>query len=184
MVKSDNYDDDDASTYIESRGFRFRTLSKRPHTPSEHASNIMYPVGSMTYAGGARAQAFRFDGVPYGWEVCPPDEVSIAVCTNYSWQSAGLMLGDGKEHATLGCSCTTCMLSSQPTRRPHLRATKAYSTSAVDVLLRRRCYPDFIPCSRNSEAMVRSGERGAWECEVCMWFHSRLLASSCVMCNR
>lgn len=194
MVKSDNYDDDDASTYIELQGYRFRTLSKRQHTPSEHASNTLYPVGSMTCAGGTRVQAFRFDVVPYGWEVCPPDEVSIAVCTNYSWQRAGLMLSDGREHATLDCSCTTCMLSSQPTRRPHLRATKAYSTKianghmagaeGVDVLLRRPCYPDFISCSRKSEAVVRGDERGAWACEVCLWFRSRLLTSSCVMCDR
>lgn len=190
MVKSDNFDDNDVSTYIESRGYRFRTLSKRRHSPSEHASNM----ASMTHAGGARVQAFRFDAVPYGWEVCPPDEVSIAVCTNYSWQCAGLMLGDGKEHATQDCCCTACKLSSQPTRRPHLRATTAYSTkivdghmagaAGIDVLLRRPCYPDFIPCSQKSEAIVRGRESGAWECEVCMWFRSRLLTSSCIMCNR
>jgi hypothetical protein len=83
-----------------------------------------------------------------GWEVCPPDDVSIAVCTEYSWQSPVLALGDRMRHATLACKCSVCAKqdSSQQPRQPHTDGYASKMTidrrrvtvEGIDVLVRRR----------------------------------------------
>ena len=109
-------DDGDPSAFVDSHGYRFRTLFNHYHTRIEHVTD----TGIVMYSGGSKISEYASKDLPDGWEVCPPDDVSIAVCTDYSWQGTGLMLSDGKKHATLGCCCAACACGTKP-RRPHLQ---------------------------------------------------------------
>jgi hypothetical protein len=152
MLKADGFDDDDPACFVDSGSYRFSTLFKHCHSRTEHVS----PSGAVTYSGECKAYEGGRKALPYGWEVCPPDDVSIAVCSNYMWQSAGLILSDGKQHATLGCACPVS--SSTNPRQPHIHPTSEFDVMrtlqgirgrdvivrGTDVLLRRPRYPAFV----------------------------------------
>jgi hypothetical protein len=152
MLKADDFDDDNPACFVDSGGYRFSTLFKHRHSRTEHVSSS----GTVTYSGECKAYEGGRKALPCGWEVCPPDDVSIAVCTNYMWQSVGLIFSDGKQHATLGCVCPVS--SSNNPRQPHIHPTSDFDVlrtlqgikgrdvivRGTDVLLRRPCYPAFV----------------------------------------
>ncbi len=149
-MRTEDLDDEDAGTYIERGGYRFRTLFNHRHSRQARVlgSGALFYVG-----GGVKAGECGTRELPDGWEVCPPDAISIAVCTQYWWQSTALALADGRRHATLGCPCRACadFDSSQKPRQPHadrylneLRSTaikikgRWVEVEGTDVLIRRR----------------------------------------------
>lgn len=143
---AEDADDEDAGTYIERGGYRFRTLFNHRHSRQARVleSGALFYVG-----GGVKAGECGIRELPDGWEVCPPDAISIAVCTQHWWQSTALALADGRRYATLGCPCRACAEfdSSQKPRQPH---TDRYfittmkikgrwvEVEGTDVLIRRR----------------------------------------------
>ncbi len=80
MLKADDFDDDNPACFVDSGGYRFGTLFKHHHSRAEHDSSS----GAVTDSGECKAYEGGRKALPRGWEVCPPDDVSIAVCTNYS----------------------------------------------------------------------------------------------------
>lgn len=89
---------------------------------------------------------FGYRELPRGWDVCPPDEVSVAVCAQYSWQCTALALADLQKHATQGCMCQKCLScdASRTPRQPHTsgsaqvcRQGRGVHVSGTDVLIRR-----------------------------------------------
>jgi hypothetical protein len=166
MVRADEFDDDDPGAYIERDGWRFRTLFKHRHSRETH----VLESGALFHVGGAMRMEFGSRELGEGWEVCPPDDVSIAVCTQYSWQSPVLALGDRMRHATLACKCRVCAKqdSSQQPRQPHTDGYASKMTierrrvtvEGVDVLVRRRA------------------------CRSCVFVGVPLAAAACAACSQ
>ena len=117
MHKATDFDDGDPRSYIDECGYRFKTLFNHRHSRVQH----VLASGSLFFVGGAMNGEIGAREIPPGWEICPADDVSIAVCSRYAWQSAALVLGDGNNHATLGCLCQQCKMCalSQTARKPH-----------------------------------------------------------------
>ena len=142
------------------------TLLKHPHTYKMCKQNAP-GCGTVGCTNAKTELDFCWKQLPEGWEICPPDDVSIAVCAEFAWQSTRLMLSDGGACETLGCICHQCTacsalpkMPSQPeydgSHRivrdyilPHeIQGSKSYRQSVwkqncvpfvgVDVLLRRR----------------------------------------------
>jgi hypothetical protein len=143
LKEKNDFDDDDTETFIEREGYRFRTLFKRKHSRHIYVRNSL----ALCHIGDEKCSESGFRMIPKGWEICPPDDISIAVCMQYLWQSHSIALRDRKKYATLGCSCDECIkrdLSQQP-RVPH---TSGFANiriegcnievQGVDILLRRR----------------------------------------------
>ncbi len=142
LMRSD-FDDGDASTYVDHLGFRYRTLFKHKHSRQSHQLDS----GAVFYSGGAQTSECGRAELPEGWEVCPPDDASIAVCMQYTWQSTSLVLSDSQAYATLGCPCDACHCSrrsaSQTPRKLHISPSNArfngrwVTIDGSDVLVRR-----------------------------------------------
>lgn len=144
MLRADDFDDNDASTYVEHNGYRYRTLFKHRHSRQSHRLDS----GVVLYSGGGQASESGRRELPVGWEVCPPDDASIAVCMQYTWQSTSLVLSDCNKHATKGCHCQDCSMCTAPqnSRKPHSSPSNALfdgrwvTIEGTDVLVRRRCW--------------------------------------------
>jgi hypothetical protein len=143
MLTATNFDDGDPRFYVDECGYRFKTLFNHRHSRQEHA----LASGALFFVGGAMNGEIGAREIPKGWELCPADDVSIAVCSRYAWQSAALVLGDGCNHATLGCLCQQCKMCalSQTPRKPHTLGCSSISirgrivqAGGFDVLIRRR----------------------------------------------
>jgi hypothetical protein len=89
---------DDPFTHIEYGGYVFRTLFNRNHTPKlEYLES-----GALLVHGRQITESddMKSRELPFGYEVCPADPVSIEVCATYEWSSLALLLGDGKSYRT------------------------------------------------------------------------------------
>ena len=165
-LQADDFNEHDASLFVDCQGYRFMTLLKHPHTCKMCKQNAP-GCGTVGCTNAKTELDFCWKQLPEGWEICPPDDVSIAVCAEFAWQSTRLMLSDGGAYETLGCICHQCAacsalpkMPSQPeyygSHRivrdfilPHeIQGSKSYRQSVwkqncvpfvgVDVLLRRR----------------------------------------------
>jgi hypothetical protein len=142
MAKADDFDDEDPAAFVESGGYRFRTLYKHRHSRQSH----VLESGALFYIGGAMRSEYGYRELPKGWEICPPDDISIATCAQYSWQCTALALADLQRHATLGCMCHGCLScdASGSPRQPHSMGSAKVSRTGcglhvdgTDVLIRR-----------------------------------------------